>query len=88
MQGKNSIENLKTYADFSESLGIIKKWQDGSKGENPDLLRLAELQLNILKSHSLMSKNIRDLEEMNSFIRSKKNEEILALRDELNKYKL
>tara|TARA_R110000772_G_scaffold3962_1_gene14073 strand:- start:153 stop:419 length:267 start_codon:yes stop_codon:yes gene_type:complete len=88
MIGKTSTENLSTYADFLESLGIIQKWQKSSKSENPDLERLASLQIKIVQNHSLMTDNIKDLEKMNSFIRDEKNREILLLKEQLNKFKL
>jgi hypothetical protein len=88
MIGKTSTENLSTYADFLESLGIIQKWQKNSKSDNPDLERLASLQIKIVQNHSLMTDNIKDLEKMNSFIRDEKNREILSLKEQLNKFKL
>lgn len=85
MKRQDSLKTLETYADFTESLGIIKKWQDSSDKENKDLTRLAELQLGILNAMSLMARDIKDLEGINSYIRETKNKEILSLRDELSK---
>lgn len=85
MKRQDSLKTLETYADFTEILGIIEKWQDSSKNENKDLTRLAELQLRVLNSMSLMVRDIKDLEGINSYIRETKNKEILSLRDELSK---
>ena len=75
-------DKIKAHADYLEALGIIEKWQQAAKKENPQLTRLAELILNMLNRHGDLMQEIGDLEVMNSLIRREKNEQIQKLKDE------
>ena len=86
MKTTSTLRNtIVAHATYLEALGIVQEWQEKAPKENEKLSRLAELLLSMLKRHGNLQTEVSDLELMNSLIRREKNQQIMELKEQLNK---